>query len=232
MAAVGGALLAVRAVPGSGAAPVAALPENADRAAYDGADLKEASDEALYLAWRGGDASAGDVLAQRHCAAVLRFFSNKLPAVAEDLMQKTFLACIASTTPPTALRSFRGFLFGIARKQLLRHFEGRGQLGGEEMMSRVSLAALATTPTQRIAKEQDRELIHRALAKLPLDQQISIELYYWQKLSVAEVAVALGLSAGGTRAKLHRARQRLREEYDALSGGAALGDVGIGDDAS
>lgn len=189
------------------------------------------ADEALYVAWRGGDIASGDVLAQRHCPAVLRFFANKVPHVAEDLMQKTFLACIASTTDATQVRSFRSFLFGIARKQLLRYFEGRGELVGEEMMSRISLAELATTPTQRIAKAQDHELIHRALAELPLDQQISIELYYWQKLSVAEVAAALGVSEGGMRAKLHRARQRLREIYGALSGGATLGAVGLGDDA-
>ena len=184
--------------------------------------MDEASDEALYRAWRDDDRSAGDRLARRHCPAVLRFFANKVPEAAEDLMQKTFLATISDGPDPDALRSFRALLFGVARKQLLRFFEGRGQLKGEEMMSRISLADLGTTPTERIAREQSRQLIHRALATLAIDEQIAIELYYWQKLSVPEVADALGISAGGMRAKLHRARGRLREAYRELADGDSL----------
>lgn len=180
------------------------------------------SDEALYARWRDGDAEAGDALAERHCPSLLRFFSSKVSDGAEDLVQKTFLACITNAPPPDELRSFRGLLFGVARKQLLRHYEGRGKLRGEEMMSRVSLADLGTTPTQRIAREQDESLIHRALATLTLDDQIAVELYYWQKLPIADVGESLGLSAGGTRAKLHRARQRLREAYTTLSNGGVL----------
>jgi RNA polymerase sigma-70 factor (ECF subfamily) len=189
---------------------------------YDARGVSEESDESLYASWRGGDTSAGDLLAQRHCSAVLRFFSSKVPDVAEDLMQRTFLACMSAKTDPAELRSFRGLLFGIARKQLLQHFEGRGQLRGEEMMSHVSLAELRTTPTQRIAAEQAKQLIHQALATLALDQQIALELYYWQRLAVSEVASVLGLSEGGTRAKLHRARQKLRTEYEKLSDGKPL----------
>ena len=187
--------------------------------------VHDPGDESLYMAWRAGDAKAGDTLAQRHCVAVLRFFSNKVPELAEDLMQKTFLACVTSKVDPAGLRSFRAFLFGIARKQLLHHFEGRGQLRGEAMMSHVSVADLVTSPTQRIAAAQDNALLHQALAALPMDQQIALELYYWQKLSVPEVAAAVGISDGGMRAKLHRARQRLRTIYEELSNGQPLTDM-------
>lgn len=187
-----------------------------------GDSTEDRDDEALFVAWRGGDPSAGDVLAVRHCGDILRFFNNKVPEAAEDLMQQTFVACMSTNIDAAEVRSFRAFLFGVARKRLLQHFEKRGQLRGEEMMSRISLAELRTTPTQRIAAEQDKALIHQAMAQMPLDQQILLELYYWQKLSVAEVAAALGGSEGGIRGKLHRARQRLRGEYDEVSRGKPL----------
>lgn len=176
--------------------------------------MSPVGDEELYIRWRGGSVDAGNEIASKYCGAILAFFSSKTPEVAEDLMQKTFLACMSSTTDATDVRSFRGFLFGIARKTLLHHFEGRGKLRGEAEVSHFSLAELRTTPTQRIAKEQEREQIHDALAQLPLDQQIALELYYWQKLPVRDVATALELSEGGTRAKLHRARLRLKETLD------------------
>ncbi|MBL4684182.1 MAG: sigma-70 family RNA polymerase sigma factor [Nannocystaceae bacterium] len=165
----------------------------------------------LYRQWRDGDASAGDEIASLYCARVLSFFESKVPEAAEDLMQKTFLACLASTTDPASIRSFRGFLFGIARKMLLQHFDGRGKLKGEVPVSHLSLAALRTTPTQRIARDQQEARVHAALAELVLDQQIALELYYWHKMSVREIATALDLSEGGVRAKLHRARQQFKK---------------------
>ena len=179
-----------------------------------------ATDEALYAAWRDGDASAGNELATRYGAQLARFFANKVPEHADDLCQRTFLGCM--TASKELQRSFRALLFGIARKQLLRHFEGRGMLKGEEMMSQVSIADLRTTPTQRIAKDQAKDLLHRALAALPVDSQIALELRYWRKLSAEEIGEVLGLSAPGARTRVHRARAQLRETYEKMSEGKSM----------
>ncbi len=176
--------------------------------------------EARYVAWRGGSREAGDALIREHGPSVLRFLSNKVGAAAEDLLQETFMACMKVSTDPAEVRSFRALLFGVARKQVLRHYEGRGQLKGEEMMSRISLAELATTPTQRIAKHEEQDLLQRAMATIPLDFQIALELRYWQRLSAVEVAAAVGLTENGARTRFRRARLKLKEAYATLSGGA------------
>lgn len=180
------------------------------------------SDEALYAQWREGSSAAGDELVRLHGAAVLRFFANKVGPAAEDLLQQTFLGCMTTGVDPRELRSFRALLFGIARKQLLRHYEGRGTLAGEEMMSRVSLAELRTTATQKIAKEQDRALVESAMAQLPLDFQIALELRYWQRLTVGEIGDALGMTESGAGSRIRRARAQLKDAYAALADG---GDI-------
>lgn len=174
-------------------------------------------DETRFAAWRAGSAEAGDELVREHGPAVLRFFANKVGVAAEDLLQQTFLGCMTTKVEPGELRSFRALLFGIARKQLLRHYEGRGVLAGEEMMSRVSLAELRTTPTQKIARSQERAHVEEAMAKLPLDFQIALELRYWQKLTAVEVGAALGLSENGARSRIRRAREQLKEIYGSLT---------------
>jgi RNA polymerase sigma factor (sigma-70 family) len=123
---------------------------------------------------------------------------------------------------PSEVRSFWALVFGTARKQLLRVYEGRGQLEGEEMTSRISLAELCTTPTQKIARQQDRALVQQALSELPLDDQIAVELRYWQRLSVRDVAAILGWTEAGTKTRLHRARLKLKQEYSARSDGREL----------
>lgn len=182
--------------------------------------MTEASDEALFAAWRQGDRAAGNELAARYGGQLARFFGNKVPEVAEDLTQRTFLACMTGT--PEIQHSFRALLFGIARKQLLRHFEGRGVLRGEAMLSEVSVADLRTTPTQRIARDQDSSLMQQALAMLPVDDQIALELRYWRQMSAAAIGEVLGLSAAGARTRVHRARAALRERFDALGSGRPM----------
>ena len=184
--------------------------------------MAERSDEARYVAWRAGDREAGDALIREHGPDVLRFLSNKVGPAAEDLLQETFMACMRAKTDPAQIRSFRALLFGVARKQILRHYEGRGQLKGEEMMSRVSLAELATTPTERIARAEERDLLQRAMATIPLDYQIALELRYWQRLSAVEVGEALGLTENGARTRFRRARDKLEQAYAALADGAEL----------
>jgi DNA-directed RNA polymerase specialized sigma24 family protein len=53
-----------------------------------------ATDIELLEAWRGGDRRAGEQLFERHYAAVARFFRNKLEFGVDDLIQRTFLACV------------------------------------------------------------------------------------------------------------------------------------------
>ena len=73
-------------------------------------------DHDLLLAWRSGDAAAGQRLIERHLEPIHRFFSNKVPGATDDLVQKTFLACVEAVEAFEGRASFRSYLFGIARK--------------------------------------------------------------------------------------------------------------------
>jgi RNA polymerase sigma-70 factor (ECF subfamily) len=181
--------------------------------------VRRESDEELYARWKTGDEHAGQTLARRHSRPIHRFFANKVPDDAEELLQKTFLACLSARHGPT--RSFRGFLFGVARNQLLRHAEGRDQPRDEELVSHISCADPSSSITERIRRYEQNSILHEAMGLLSLDDRIALELYYWQRLPVDEVADVLGLSPGGTRAKLHRARTRLKRHYGALADDSA-----------
>ena len=52
------------------------------------------SDGQLPIAWREGDAAAGDELLRRNFRPLLRFFRHEVPSGAEDLIQHTMLACV------------------------------------------------------------------------------------------------------------------------------------------
>lgn len=172
-------------------------------------------DFAQWRSWVNGDEAAGGALVSRHFLAVYRFFASKLPDQADDLTQSTFEACITVRDTFRADSNFRAFLMGIARKQLLRHLEGRGQLMGGRAASEVSIADLDPSPSTAMAQVQEHERLLNAMRSIPIDFQIVLELHYWQDLHTKEIATILEIPPGTVKSRLFRARERLRESLAA-----------------
>ncbi|MGH1342885.1 MAG: RNA polymerase sigma factor [Nannocystales bacterium] len=169
------------------------------------------TDFELWRAWRDGDQASGGTLVERHFASVYRFFATKVPDAADDLTQATFTACVETAERFRAESSFRSFLLGIARLQLLRFFEGRGQLMGGRAVSEVSMVDLMPSPFSAAACSEHRAMLIVAMRKLPLDLQIVLELHYWEDLETQEVADVLGVPLGTAKSRLSRARAQLRD---------------------
>jgi RNA polymerase sigma-70 factor (ECF subfamily) len=170
----------------------------------------------LLDAWCAGDNEAGDALIRRHFDAVCRFFRTKLGDEVEDLIQRTFQVCTAKRGELTREGSFRGFLFGVARNLLLDHLRRRYRRGEHENLSEHSLAALGTSPSAAVARNERETLINEAMRKIPLEQQMLLELAYWEGLSGREIAQALDIGEHTVRSRLSRARAALREQVELL----------------
>ncbi|HFE45477.1 MAG TPA: RNA polymerase subunit sigma-70, partial [Nannocystis exedens] len=79
-------------------------------------------DFALLDAWRDGDLDAGSRLFDRHFESIHRFLRNKVGDETDEVMQRTLLACVESRDRFRRASSFRTFLFGVARLELLSHY--------------------------------------------------------------------------------------------------------------
>ena len=55
-----------------------------------------------------------------------------------------------------------------------------------------------------------------ALRAIPIDLQIALELFYWEKLSAPELAEVLEIPEGTVRSRLRRAREALEQRLRAL----------------
>ena len=191
--------------------------------------MSTGADFGLLQAWRDGDEAAGEALFERHFDAIYRFFCNKVGRDVDDLVQQTFLGCLEARPRMRGDASFRTFLFAVARKQMLRHREGRyGGPGGPSFQdSRV--ADLDASPTQLVVDHQEQALLLRALRRLPLDLQIALELFYWDSLPSAELAEVLEIPHGTVRSRLRRARELLREQVERLTDDPTLAQSTLGD---
>ena len=66
---------------------------------------------------------------------------------------------------------------------------------------------------ERAAPERDEERAHLwdAVRVLPEDQRLAVLLYYYEDMSVAEIARTLGVAQGTVKSRLSRGRDRLRQ---------------------
>lgn len=188
------------------------------------------TDGELVDAWRAGDRAAGSRLVERHFRAVYGFFRNKLGGDVEDLVQRTFLAVVGARDAFRGEASFRTYLFAVARNELLQHFRRReGGAAIDELEAHPSVAldpeADPGACTVLHARGEQRLLL-RALRRVPLDDQIALELMYFEELPTPEVARVLGVPAPTLRGRIARARARLHDAIESLRDeGEALRDT-------
>jgi RNA polymerase sigma factor (sigma-70 family) len=167
--------------------------------------------------WCNGDSAAGNQLALRHFDSLYRFFDNKVGSDIDDLIQATFLACVRSRDQFRRQSSFRTYLFTIARHELYRYLRERQRHRQDIDMDEMSIQQLGTSPTGKLARSQEHKLLLLALRSLPVEQQVMLELHYWEGMSGAELAEVFGITEPATHMRLSRARKALRACMQAMA---------------
>lgn len=171
----------------------------------------ELSDLDLLTRWRAGDSAAGQSLFERYFRRIYRFFETKFGGDVDELVQSTFLACLRAKDQFRGDSAFSTYLFTIARHELYRKLNERRRDLARIDFEVTSVAELAPTPGSRIAAREDRAKLLAALRNLPVDQQILLELHYWEQVEIADLAEIFGSPAVTIRSRLHRARNALRD---------------------
>lgn len=186
------------------------------------------TDAALLEAWRSGDERSGAALYRRHAASVTRFFRNK---VAErdiaDLTQATFLACIEHAERYREDASFRAFVLAFARNLLLHHYRARYRKHDKIDFGVSSVIDLGLSPASIMVERQEQRRLLEALRSLAIEQQILLELYYWEHMRGPELAEFYAVAEGTIRTRLRRARQLLSAAYEATPGAKPGSSTGI-----
>ena len=178
-------------------------------------------DAELLEAWRAGDTASGNKLFHRHIAAVYRFFRTKVAGDLDDLVQMTFMRCANSRDDIREAQRFRPYLFAVARNVLREYYRERGR-GREVELGSASVADLADTPSALLVQDEEQRVLVAALRQIPLDEQIALELFYWEKLTAKDLAKVLGVAVGTAKTRLRAARLSLEAKIATLARDPAL----------
>jgi len=162
--------------------------------------------------WRAGDAPSGEALFARFFDSLCGFFATKVGADADDLVQRTLLACVRAKDQFQAKSTFRTYLFTVARNELYQFLRSRTRDNNRLDFSVTSVAQLVTTPATQLARDAERRRVVEMLRTLPVDQQTLLELHYWEDFDMNALAEVFDTTAGAIRVRLHRARKALRDK--------------------
>ncbi len=178
--------------------------------------MEEVDDLVLHDRWCTGDKQAGTLLFRRHIEALYRFFSTKVePADLDEPVQETFLVCVKKRDEFRKHSSFRTFLFAIARLVLYEYWRRRRGKETPVDFDEISVASLSTTAGTRLTKREDRMRLLAAMRELPVEQQLLLELSYWEGLEGSDLATVFDVEPATIRSRLFRAREALRTRMQA-----------------
>lgn len=181
-------------------------------------------------------AAAGD----RHAyAALVRLYQRPLfgylgrmglsQGEAEEIAQEAFLRAwehLARFDPTQA--TFSTWLYTFARRLALHLIESAerryrqpppaGVAGHDQAPVHAGLdpSDASPGPADTLQARQQRAWLQAAMHRLSTAERSLLALAYLHDLSLAEIARIEGLSEAAAKARLHRARQRLREALHAL----------------
>ena len=176
------------------------------------------TDDELLIRIQSGDEQAFLDLYRRRQAALYRFalhMSGSMP-VAEDITQEVFLALLREECGYDPERgTLSGYLFGIARKLVLRHLErGRSdvtlEMDGDD--SALPELAVIDDPMLDLTRREGIEALRRAVQALPRRYREVVVLCDLEEMDYAAAAVSLACPVGTVRSRLHRARALLFEK--------------------
>lgn len=180
--------------------------------------MNEQADEQLVGAARAGDKEAFGLLVERYqrmVEVVARQMVGQAD-LARELTQEAMLQAYLSLGALRDATRFRSWLYGIALNVCRNHLRRQAPpaFSFEELAGGLALDALpftADTPDPHEAAEA-REVHRRVLAAVeslpPPDRQATL-LFYYEHLTVAEIAALLGITVPAVKVRLHRARKRL-----------------------
>ena len=75
---------------------------------------------------------------------------------------------------------------------------------------------LTFSPEDSVDYAETKRLMKEILDGLPEDQKLCVLMYYYEELSVADIADALGCSAGTVKSRLNYARKKIRNDVEEL----------------
>jgi RNA polymerase sigma factor (sigma-70 family) len=185
---------------------------------------EEITDTELVTLARSGDKNAFGRLAERYQQMARRVAACMVSDedMARELTQEAMLQAYLSLSHLRDDAAFGNWLYGIVLNVCRSYLrDQKTVLSWEDLEGGVRFGVLdfsdAAPDPQWAAEEQElHRKVLQAVQNLPPASQVAALLFYYERLSLQEIAAILGISVTAVKGRLYKARKRLGEQLSAL----------------
>ncbi len=180
----------------------------------------EETDIALMARIKKGDEKAFELLLARHQRSVynlaLRFLNNSDDAV--DITQEAFIRIYKASQTYAPDAKFTTWLYTIVKNLCFNMLRTRksAEIVSLDNEFMPELPAKEEHPVERIARQQTREIVIRAVNSLPKNMKLAVILSKYQGLPYDEIAAIMGCSVTAVKLRIYRAKTILARELSGL----------------
>ena len=177
----------------------------------------QVTDERLLEQAADGDGTAFQILYERYRDPIFRFAYRLLGSVeaAEDVAHDCFLSLIKEPGrfDPTRA-SLRTYMYAAARNLAAKRYNSFARETDIEALSDKLHVAERHGPMAQVLDNELVGEVEQAIASLPPLQREALVLFEYEDLSLAEIAAVVGADSNTVKARLFRAREKLRVRLD------------------
>ena len=130
---------------------------------------------------------------------------------AEELAQDVFLKVYQSLNNFNMKSKLSTWIYRITYNASINKYKSRKRkidtIGIDDSVE----FSISSSPDAHhdISLKEKRKIINDSILKLPETERIIVTLYYYEELSIKEIAEIVGISVNNVKIKLHRSRQKL-----------------------
>lgn len=137
---------------------------------------------------------------------------NKL--LAEELYQDTFLKATEKHKKIQANREAKAYVIGISiriwKNKLRKSSNRRRIIPFDYYVDKNQVSSNILSPLDEVINNDKKTLILTAVNSLRPNQKLTIIMFYYQNLSIEEIAKILKLPTGTVKSRLHTGRQQIK----------------------
>lgn len=183
----------------------------------------------LVTAAQNGDSTAMNTLFNEFYDRVYYFALKtvKNESLACDITQETFIEIINTLPKLQEPAAFVSWTRQIAYHQCTRYFKKKKDIlvdedeDGNTIFDDIKEESAEFIPDEALDKDDFKKTIHAIIDELPAEQRAAALLYYFDELSVRQIAEIQGVSENTVKSRLNYARKAIRssvEEYEKKHG--------------
>ncbi len=167
-----------------------------------------------------GDDTAFFIIYEKYKTAALRtaYLITGNRYTGEDILQETFIQCclhIQELKDPT---TFKAWFYKILTRTAWKVAKKEKNAVPVENIFEKIEESMEEDSEKTFLEKEERQKLMTAINRLELKQRITVILYYYNEMSVAEIAKATGSLEGTVKSRLFFARKKLYQQLktDAL----------------